>query len=72
MTDKEMVRSCLDELPENDTFDRILEEIGILRAIERGRADVEAGRTKTHEEVKQLVKSWGHKWQAKRKPKRAK
>jgi predicted transcriptional regulator len=34
----------------------------IMAAVRRGRVDSDAGRTKTHEQVQNLLKSWASEW----------
>ena len=58
MTDKQAVLDALNRLPEGASLDEITEELRIMAAIRRGRADVAAGRTKTHDEAERLVESW--------------
>jgi predicted transcriptional regulator len=65
MTDKEAVLDALSRLPENASLEEITEELQIMAAVRRGRADIAAGRTKTQEEVKQLVESWATAWASK-------
>ena len=65
MTDKQAVIDALSRLPENASLEEITEELQIMAAVRRGRADVAAGRTKTQEEVEQLVESWATKWASK-------
>jgi predicted transcriptional regulator len=56
---KETVRSLLDRLPENCTLDDVLYHLYVLQSVERGRADVAAGGTVSHEEVEREVrKKW--------------
>jgi predicted transcriptional regulator len=62
MTDKQAVIDALHRLPENASLDEITEELHVMAAIRRGRADVAAGRTKTHEETEQLLESWATAW----------
>ena len=62
MTDKQAVIDALDRLPEGASLDEITEELHIMAAVRRGRADIAAGRTKTHEEAEQLVESWATAW----------
>ena len=62
MTDKQAVIDALQRLPENASLEEITEELRIMAAIRRGRADVVAGRTKTHEEAEQLLESWATTW----------
>ncbi|MEK6300053.1 MAG: hypothetical protein AABO41_04975 [Acidobacteriota bacterium] len=58
MTDKQAVMDALSGLPENASLEEIIEELRIIAAIKRGRADIAAGRTKTHEEAKRVLESW--------------
>jgi predicted transcriptional regulator len=58
MTDKQLVIETLSAMPENASLDEIIEQLRIIAAVRRGRADIAAGRTRTQEEVKQLVASW--------------
>jgi len=58
MTDKQIVMDALSGLPEDVSLEGIIEELRIIAAVRRGRADIAAGRFKTQEEVKQLVASW--------------
>ena len=62
MTDKEAVLDALSRLPENASLEEITEELQIMADVRRGRADIAAGRTKTQEEVRQLVESWATAW----------
>jgi predicted transcriptional regulator len=52
-TDKQIALDALQRMPETATLDEISEELAILAAIRRGEAAADAGRTLTHEEVKQ-------------------
>ena len=58
MTDKQTALSVLQRMPESATLDEISDELAILAAIRRGEAAAEAGRTVTHDEVKQRSVSW--------------
>lgn len=51
MEAKEAVRALLDRLPEDCSMDDVLYHLYVLRAIERGQADVAAGRTLSHKQV---------------------
>ena len=62
MTDKEAVLDALSRLPENASLEEITEELQIMAAVRRGREAIAAGRTKSQEEVKQLVDSWATGW----------
>lgn len=62
MTDKQAVIDALQRLPEDATLEEISEELRIMASIRRGRADIAAGRTKTHEEAEKLLESWATAW----------
>lgn len=65
MTDKEAVLDALHRLPENASLEEITEELGIMAAVRRGRADVEGGHAKTQQEVRDLLHSWATAWTSK-------
>jgi predicted transcriptional regulator len=65
MTGKQAVLDTLQRLPENASLEEIAEELRIMAAVRRGRADVVAGRTKTHWEVQQQLESWATAWTSK-------
>jgi predicted transcriptional regulator len=65
MTDKQAVIDALRRLPENASHDEFAEELRIMAAIQKGRADVVAGRTKTHRQTEQLLESWASAWTTK-------
>jgi predicted transcriptional regulator len=59
MEAKEAVRALLDRLPDDCSMDDVLYHLYVLRAIDRGQADVAAGRTVPHEQVEEeLRKKW--------------
>lgn len=57
-TAKQQILEIVEEQPEDSSFDEILQEIALARMIERGLADVEAGRTISHEEMGERIASW--------------
>jgi predicted transcriptional regulator len=65
MTDKQAVLDALQRLPENASLEEITEELRIMAAVRRGRADIAAGRTKTNTEVRDVVRSWATAWTSK-------
>ncbi len=65
MTDKEAVLDALQRLPKNASLEEITEELRIMAAVRRGRADVAAGRAKTQQEVRDLLDSWATAWTSK-------
>jgi predicted transcriptional regulator len=62
MTDKQAVLDALQRLPESASLEEITEELRIMAAVRRGRADITAGRTKTQEEAECLLESWSSAW----------
>ena len=59
MKAKETVRELLERLPDDCSLDDILYHLYVVQAIEKGLADVEAGRTIPHEEVRErLRRKW--------------
>lgn len=65
MTDKQAVIDALQRLPETVSLEEMTEELQLMAAIRRGRADIAAGRTKTHEEAAKSLQSWATAWASK-------
>ena len=56
---KQAVRELLERLPDDCTLDDVLYHLYVVGAVERGRADVTAGRTISHQQVaEELRKKW--------------
>ncbi len=55
---KQTVADIVKEMPEDSSYDEILEELLMNRMIERGLADVEAGRTISDDEMAKTIESW--------------
>ena len=49
---KEAAREIIERLPDRATWDDIMYELYVKQKIEEGLADIEAGRTIPHEQVK--------------------
>ena len=59
MTVKDSVRALLDRLPDDCSLDDVLYHLYVMQAVARGEADLEAGRTVPHEQVKaELRRKW--------------
>ena len=56
MKAKTTVRELLERLPDDCTLEDILYHLYVLQAVEAGLADAEAGRTVSHEEVKERLR----------------
>ncbi|MEM7811132.1 MAG: hypothetical protein AAF532_06630 [Planctomycetota bacterium] len=52
-TPKQAVAAMLERLDDDVSYEQIVYHVDVTRAIEEGLADVEAGRTVSHEEAKQ-------------------
>ncbi len=55
---KQAVVEIVQDMPEDSSYDEILQELLMNRMIERGLADVEAGRTISDEEMAKSIDSW--------------
>ena len=55
MSDKEVAIKTISNLPENAFMEEIAEELQIMAAIRKGKADVKAGRVKSHAQVEKLL-----------------
>ena len=53
---KETVRALLDRLPDDCSLDDVLYHLYVIQAVEQGRADAEAGRTLSHQEVAETLR----------------
>ena len=61
MEAKQTVRALLDRLPDDCSLDELLYHLYVLTEVEKGRADVDAGRTVSHAEVAaELRNKWRH------------
>jgi predicted transcriptional regulator len=59
VTAKETVRALLDRLPDDCTLDDVAYHLYVAQAVERGKADEEAGRTVPHEQVEaEMRRKW--------------
>lgn len=58
MSVKEAVLNAVREMPEEVSFDEVLEQLEILAAIRRADEDIAAGRVYSQEEIEQEVETW--------------
>lgn len=61
MSAKQQVLAALQRLPEDATYEQILETVEFMAAVQKGLDDVEAGRVVSHDEVKKQLHAWLHK-----------
>jgi predicted transcriptional regulator len=55
MTTKDLLRETAAQLPENASVEDAMERLLFLSKIERGKADADAGRLVSHEDVKRCL-----------------
>ena len=57
-TDKQRMLEILERQPDDSSYDELLRELAFERMVERGVADVQAGRTISHEEMGRRIADW--------------
>lgn len=57
-TAKERMIEVLQEQPDDSSYEELLRELAFERMVERGLADVDAGRVLSHEEVLREMATW--------------
>ena len=55
---KETVIDAMTEMPQEFELDILLEKLIFIEKVEKGLKQIRDGKTKTHEEVKEIVKKW--------------
>ena len=55
---KDVVVAIVQDLPDDSSYDDIVKELVFNRMVERGLADVEAGRTISDQEMERSIESW--------------
>jgi predicted transcriptional regulator len=55
---KEAVVEIVSGMPEDSTYDEIVQELVFNRMVERGLTDADAGRVISDEEMKRTIDSW--------------
>jgi predicted transcriptional regulator len=55
---KQAALKLVEGLRDDVSYDEIMHELYVLKKIERGLDDVDAGRTKTHDEVREELSQW--------------
>ena len=58
VTAKQEVAQLLTQLPDDVTLEDIQYHLYVLEKIQRGRADIEAGRSYTHEQARERLAKW--------------
>lgn len=57
-TEKSLVRDVIEAQPEDASHEEIMRELAFTRMLERGLADIRAGRTMGHDEALRRIHSW--------------
>lgn len=55
---KSMLREIIEAQPDDASYEEILRELAFERMVERGLADVRAGRCVSHEEALRRIRAW--------------
>jgi predicted transcriptional regulator len=55
---KSLLREIIEAQPEDASYDEIMRELAFERMVERGMADVRAGRFLSHAEAMEKIRSW--------------
>ena len=58
MSSKEIVKELLDKLPEEASLIEIAQEIEFVAGVRQGLADLDAGHTRTAEQLRAKLRSW--------------
>ncbi len=59
MTAKQAMIDLLERQPDDSSADELLREIAFARMVDRGISDSEQGRTIGHDEMAEIIASWG-------------
>ena len=57
-TPKSILRDAIEAQPDDASYEEILRELAFERMLERGLADVRAGRTVRHDQALERIRSW--------------
>jgi len=55
---KAVIREVIEAQPDDASYEEIMRELAFERMIERGLADVRAGRSVSHDEAMRRIRSW--------------
>jgi predicted transcriptional regulator len=55
---KAMIREVIEAQPEDASYEEIMRELAFERMVERGLADVRAGRSVPHDEALRKIRAW--------------
>lgn len=55
---KAVIREVIEAQPDDASYEEIMRELAFERMVERGLADVRAGRSVSHDEAVRRIRSW--------------
>jgi predicted transcriptional regulator len=55
---KQQLITILQELPDDSSYDELIKELAFARMVDRGLADVKAGRVVTNDDARRQIESW--------------
>lgn len=55
---KAVIREVIEAQPDDASYEEIMRELAFERMLERGLADVRAGRSVSHDEALRRIRSW--------------
>lgn len=55
---KAVIREVIEAQPDDASYEEIMRELAFERMVDRGLADVRAGRSVSHDEAVQRIRSW--------------
>ena len=55
---KQRIRKIIDEQPDDASYEELLREVAFNRMVDSGLADARAGRSQSHEQVTEKIRSW--------------
>jgi hypothetical protein len=55
---KEQVLELVEDMPDDSSYDEIVQELVFARMVSRGLADVKAGRTISDDDMRRTIESW--------------
>lgn len=58
MSDKQAVLEAVNRMPDSASLAQIRDEVDLLKSLQEGLADSEAGRVISHEEMKKRYTAW--------------
>ena len=55
---KTLIKTIVDDLPDDSSYDEVLKELGFARMVRRGMDDFDHGRTISNDEMLKRIEQW--------------